>query len=129
MLDAKFSTTLINFDSSTQFIQNNVHIKNRKIKEFLGNKRYSSVNQMRRRSTSRKDDLVSLLFIFLTLMNRECFPILEDEKELKYNPYIKKKDTEREFDRRILFKNEYSLWTFSQKIPRMRLFDPNHSTP
>ena len=61
--------TLIDFGCSTQFMESGRHIGKNKVPHFQGNYMFSSINQMTFTVTSRKDDLVSLCYLLIYLLN------------------------------------------------------------
>lgn len=49
------------------------HLKHQKIKSFKGNYVYASHNHLTFHSTSRRDDLVSLVYVLINLLNGDEF--------------------------------------------------------
>ena len=53
------------------------HIDLQKVDMFSGNILWSSLNQMQFNVTSRKDDLMSIAYMSLMLLNSNQFPLLD----------------------------------------------------
>jgi len=75
----KLKVTLIDFGFAKQYINMGKHIEQSRMTSFQGNLIFSSINQMNFISTSRRDDIISMCYIFLTLLNHFSFPIPDDE--------------------------------------------------
>ena len=52
------------------------HIKQEKLTKFQGNLRYSSINQLNFQTTSRRDDLISMFYVLVTLLHDGNLPVL-----------------------------------------------------
>ena len=71
--------TLIDFGFATPFqISQDCHISEKMQKfSFQGNLLYGSTHQMNFKYTSRRDDLISLAYLLMTLLNGNYFPLLD----------------------------------------------------
>lgn len=66
--------TLIDFGCATKYLEKGHHIAKTRVSRFGGNYLFASINAMTFTSTSRKDDLMSLCFLLIYLLNdREIF--------------------------------------------------------
>ena len=70
--------TLINFRLNQKYVIKSldqfIHIEQMKVTNFKGNILYSSSNAMNLWRTSRRDDIISVSYMILTLLNKCKFP-------------------------------------------------------
>lgn len=80
----QISVFLIDFGFADKFIQENgKHIsENDTIEVFLGNLLFASADQMNFYKTSRKDDILSLFYMVIYLLNNHAFVCRKDKKNL-----------------------------------------------
>lgn len=65
-----YRTYLIDFGLSKKYLEpNGKHIEHSKVKKFLGNYLFCSMNTCRALSTSRRDDFESIFYIVSYLIN------------------------------------------------------------
>ena len=62
---------LIDFGICQVYRKNGVHISNHQTKHFIGSFHFASPNIFKRQSLSRRDDMLSLLFLTVYLLNGE----------------------------------------------------------
>jgi serine/threonine protein kinase len=68
---SQIKTTLIDFGFSHGFLSSSgKHLKMDDVETFQGNLSFSSLQQMSFKTTSRRDDLISLTYLMLSLLNR-----------------------------------------------------------
>lgn len=60
---------IIDFGLSKLYVKNNKHVLKREIKHIIGNIRYSSINIHNNISPSRRDDIESIIYILIYLLN------------------------------------------------------------
>ena len=97
------SLNLIDFGLATKWRDANTgkHLKMVKLDYFEGNLYFSSVNQLLVRSTSRRDDLISLFYLLAYLLNHGNMPCMKDAFKLadsvdirtKFNAVLQAKKT------------------------------------
>jgi serine/threonine protein kinase len=64
------SLNLIDFGFATKFLdKNGCHLQPKKVEMFQGNLIFSSIDQMKFNSTSRRDDLISLAYMLSYLIH------------------------------------------------------------
>ena len=71
--------TLIDFGFTTSYLdktRNYKHIVEGQSDRFRGNLVFSSYDQMDYKLTSRKDDIISLTYLLLTMLNANDFPYI-----------------------------------------------------
>ena len=73
MMDKRGEAVLIDYGLSRKFVTEN------QSSDFAGNILFASVSQLSYRSTTRKDDLLSLAYMLIFLVNNESLPFLEQE--------------------------------------------------
>ena len=82
----KIHASLIDFGFASKYIEKKsgkkVHIEQEEVAEFKGSLIFSSRHQMEFKSTSRRDDLISLCYTLLIMLNKFNFPCNSD-----LNPY------------------------------------------
>ena len=61
------------------------HCEQKVIKEFQGNMMFASLDQLGFKSTSRKDDLHSLSYLLIFLMNDLEFPNYEENGDFSHD--------------------------------------------
>lgn len=67
--------TLIDFGFAQKFVNSErEHMKMKSLETFKGNISFSSLNQMNFSTTSRRDDLISLSYLMLVMLNGFKFP-------------------------------------------------------
>ena len=82
---------LIDFNVSTKFRDSSrpdKHVEQTKVEKFEGNILFSSLNQMNFDGTSRRDDLLSIGYLLVTLLNGFYFPGVKNES---FDPFNTKK--------------------------------------
>ena len=86
--------TLIDFGFATPFQISDCHVsENMQKNSFQGNLLYGTLNQMNFKYTSRRDDLISLAYLIITLLNGNQFPMMDIEiHELGESTRITNKD-------------------------------------
>ena len=74
------SINLIDFGFAKKWMDSKTgqHVKRKDLDFFLGNIYFSSVNQLQIRSSSRRDDLHSLAYLMMYLLNDCSIPIVKD---------------------------------------------------
>ena len=75
----------MDFGFSDKFIQdsNGKHIEENETTDmFQGNLLFASVDQMNFRKTSRRDDILSLFYMIIYLLNNQAFVGRKDKKHL-----------------------------------------------
>jgi serine/threonine protein kinase len=72
---------LIDFGFATKFLdENGSHVSDIELKDtFRGNILFCSLDQMEFKVTSRKDDLISLIYMLLFILNDFALPGITDE--------------------------------------------------
>ena len=80
MLDKMYQLVLIDFGNSSKN-KRDTNMK-RRVKEFSGDILFSSYRQMRLFETKEKDDIISVLYLLLYMMNGNKFPILESNNRI-----------------------------------------------
>lgn len=73
MVSSSGNATLIDFGLSSKFLDkkgNHISFED-KIPEFKGNMMFASYDQMNKFKTSRRDDMVSLCYLMLYLLNND----------------------------------------------------------
>ena len=74
-----YKVRLIDFGMSTKYLkEDGTHAPKKKVQIFKGNLVFSSKNMFNMISTSRRDDLISLCYLMLYLVNGDL-PYLKDE--------------------------------------------------
>ena len=69
------SIYLIDFGLSVPYLhQNGIHVKKKTIDTFTGNYLFASLNSYRLNNKSRRDDLQSLMFLMVYLLNNNYLP-------------------------------------------------------
>ena len=79
MMNEDFEPILIDFGFAQKYTDSsepNNHIKKGKVDFFGGNFLYASLNQMKFNKTSRRDDMISLAYIALSVLNNGQLPCL-----------------------------------------------------
>jgi serine/threonine protein kinase len=68
---------LIDFGFATKYRESKTgwHIAKKELSEFRGNIEFSSLNQMNFESPSRRDDLISLFYLLLCILNDFKYPL------------------------------------------------------
>ena len=66
-------TTIIDFGFSRSYLEDGIHIENEDVEKFQGNVFFASHNRMQFKSASRRDDLISLVYLLVYLLNRGNF--------------------------------------------------------
>ena len=81
MLDHTQNPLIIDFGFSKKYFDSRTmqHVHLTDVEVFQGNIIYSSLNQMMFKSTSRKDDLISLFYMTIMLLNYNIFPFVDVE--------------------------------------------------
>ena len=81
---------LVDFGMATRYIdeQTGDHLEITQQREFKGNILFASLNALNFDLTTRKDDLISLCYLFLTMLNGGDFPLIDQLK----NDYTQGKD-------------------------------------
>ena len=76
MLNENLDAKLIDLGFTSQFMdtKSDHHLEQVELKMFRGNTKFASVNQMLFKSTSRRDDIISATYMFLSLLNINQFP-------------------------------------------------------
>ena len=74
----KLNFNLIDFGLASKWIDkvHGKHVANKKQKYFKGNLYFSSVNQLAAQTSSRRDDLHSLIYLIIYLLNKNHLPLL-----------------------------------------------------
>ena len=95
------SVSLFSFERSTCFINTETgeHLKLENLPFFSGDVRFSSTNQMKMYSSSRKDDLINLISLLMYFMQMDlpwcdylfCMPCPNQEQT--YNLILEKKES------------------------------------
>ena len=131
--DGQPIATLIDVGLATRYRdQHKVHIKStEKTENFQGNIANSSVDAMNFFKTSRKDDLISLFLMVVSLLNNN--QLVGEEKDVEHLIKISEsmddtseKETERIFKAYRDFKQKYSLMAMADLIINQNSF-LNHS--
>ena len=66
------SVNLVDFGFSTKYLdKDGKHLPQRDLESFRGNMLFASSNQFEFKSTSRRDDLISLLYLMVYLLNKD----------------------------------------------------------
>ena len=80
MIDQEMNVMLIDLGFTTKFMESpNKHKLQASQESFGGNIIFASHNQMSFKNTSRKDDMVSLTYLVLTMLNHNHFPCFDNE--------------------------------------------------
>ena len=68
---------LIDFGFATKYIESKTgsHIAKKELSEFRGNIEFSSLNHMNFESQSRRDDLISLFYLLICVLNDFKYPL------------------------------------------------------
>ena len=72
---------LIDYGMASQFMQDGQHIANSSVDVFRGNILFASLNQLNYKQTSRRDDLISLFYMMLYLLNDFELPQVRENTE------------------------------------------------
>ena len=72
----KHKINIIDFGYATPYLnsETNEHFEKKRLDTFRGNMEFSSLNQMKFYSTSRRDDLISLFYLMVYLLKRGIIP-------------------------------------------------------
>ena len=75
---------LIDFGFSTRYKdrKSGEHIKQKEVEKFKGNMIFGSVNQLNFLTTSRRDDLISLFYLIVFLLNKGQMNGIDLENEM-----------------------------------------------
>jgi hypothetical protein len=88
------------------------------LETFKGNISFSSLGQMNFESTSRKDDLISLTYLMIVLLNGFKFPC--NKRHGAFDPFQSEgEDVRTKFLSTMKIKEEASLLKMSQNMTRM----------
>jgi serine/threonine protein kinase len=69
---------LIDYGFATRYIdKKGVHLENSEVNSFKGNLLFASINSLEFNMPSRKDDLLSLCYFIIFLLNGACFPLMD----------------------------------------------------
>ena len=112
---------LIDFGFATTYLDTKTHdhLEKKRLDLFRGNMEFSSINQMKFHSTSRRDDLISLFYLIVYMLKGGIIPgfgsrkndsELYEDFELIYN--IKKSKKTKKF----CFENTADLADFKREI-------------
>lgn len=106
-------TTLIDFGFSHKFVdQNGNHVSNNAtVEKFQGNLLFSSLDQLNFKVTSRKDDMISLTYLLMFLLNDNEMPLQPDSKVMKKQHQLIKR-----YKLMIQYKTKVSLATMVNAI-------------
>lgn len=77
-LDKNYNPYIIDFGLAKKYINNGYHIAENNIKNIIGSTNFISLNVVKLIQPSRRDDLESIIFIYI-------YTILSDSAYLKYN--------------------------------------------
>ena len=64
---------IIDFGYAQSYLQDGMHIENEDVEKFKGNIFFASHNRMQFKSASRRDDLISLVYLLVYFLNRGNF--------------------------------------------------------
>ena len=82
------SVNLVDFGFSTKYLdKDGKHLPQRDLESFRGNMLFASSNQFEFKSTSRRDDLISLLYLMVYLLNKDL-PWLTEQNMGKSECYF-----------------------------------------
>ena len=82
---AELRVFLIDFGMASSYLnEKGEHLPNNEIPYFQGNLGFASVNTLNFKRSSRKDDLMSLCYLLVTLLNGGLLPCLDYEDD--YTP-------------------------------------------
>ena len=72
----KHKINIIDFGYATPYLnsETNEHLEKKRLDTFRGNMEFSSLNQMKFYSTSRRDDLISLFYLMVYLLKQGRIP-------------------------------------------------------
>ena len=103
--------TLLNFGLTTKFkYPNGTHLLNTEtIESFHGNILFSSLDSMNFHKTSRKDDMVSLYYMMIFLLNNDNIVGEEDQEIEKLKKIKEDADMEELFQAYRSHKQKYSM--------------------
>ena len=79
---------LVDFGFITKYVEGvpKKHIPKQEVQTFKGNIIFSSLSQMKFLSTSRRDDLRSLIYLLIYCFKDEKIPLMSIYKEFPGNP-------------------------------------------
>jgi serine/threonine protein kinase len=63
------SINLVDFGFVSNYLERSEHIEMKELNQFQGNLMNSSMNQMEFKSSSRRDDMIALLYLTVYLLN------------------------------------------------------------
>jgi len=68
------SLVLIDFGLATYYVnENKTHIPNTPIRDIVGSRRYASINVLNKNTPSRRDDIISAAYIYVSILWPELF--------------------------------------------------------
>ena len=119
---------LIDFGFATQYIdeETNEHVKKQQLDVFRGNMVFASLNQMKFYTTSRRDDLISLLYFMVFLLKESNLPGIElsDDYEDPNKEFEKLYSAKHEYSSKDLcFGNSRDLYKFKKEVFSYRFAD------
>lgn len=88
---------LIDYGLGCKFIENGQHIKKVFLQKFSGNIIFASLNSCRGNSKSRRDDIQSLVYLMIYLLNKcqlpwSNFHLLFKGKNDKFKDYLRERN-------------------------------------
>ena len=111
IIDFGFATPYLKEDGTT-------HVKKSKLDYFRGNMMFSSVNQLKFHTTSRRDDLISVFYILVYLLKQGNMPGIELNNDYDPNQVFDEiKETRRaQKSKDLCFGNTKELKTFKKEV-------------
>ena len=94
------SVILIDYGMATSFLdKNGNHLKKDQVDTFKGNILFASLSALEFNQPSRKDDLISLCYLMLYLLNDGDFPYFAEyaEEENKFSNVVAIRDIKRKY--------------------------------
>ena len=86
MLDSNQNAFLVDLGFTTKYRDaNQQHMPVETVKMFRGNILFASTHQMGFQSTSRRDDLTSVCYLLLSLLNQNNFPVIPEDYTFEYD--------------------------------------------
>lgn len=80
---------LTDFGFSTPYMRAGEHIKEDTVSRFVGNMMFASGNAFNFRPTSRRDDLISLSYLLVYLLNPNQLTFIKEVRDMNVNDKFK----------------------------------------
>lgn len=116
-LDADPEVFLIDFGFARKFVNKDgqTHVADSKaVNEFSGNLHFASERQMNFLETSRKDDLVSLFYLLIYMLNDKCLWVGKDDPTKNFD--MKNQGAKGLFNAIEKWKREHTLITMAELL-------------